>query len=287
MIADALGKRNIIALHQAHHDFIPAHTGPLSLKCAAHGVENYELDNQRISVKDSRYLIVNKGQPYSSSIASRNDILSVCVFFSDSFVSDVYRTLTQPGEVLLDDGNENIPQSEVNFYQKLYWKNDDLGRLIGSLGSFSSQYVPQSEMDDWCVNALELLFLHHKEETSNIYHIRAAKRSTREELYKRLCRSIDFIHQQYETDITLQQLSEVSFLSAYHLHRLFKDVTGLTPHQYVTRIRMNVALHLLRQTKHSLSEISSLCGFENESSFIRSFKRAFGTTPVLFRKHIG
>ncbi|MBE9211915.1 helix-turn-helix transcriptional regulator [Plectonema cf. radiosum LEGE 06105] len=72
-------------------------------------------------------------------------------------------------------------------------------------------------------------------------------------------------------------------LSQYHFCRLFKQSTGITPHQYLTRCRINKAKHLLSKTELTITDIAFEVGLTNHSSFSRLFRKYVGVTPSSFR----
>jgi len=69
-----------------------------------------------------------------------------------------------------------------------------------------------------------------------------------------------------------------------HVCRTCKAVTGLTPSEYVNRIRIEHAAHLLRSTEAPIEAIIDGCGFENTSYFYRLFRGQIGTTPRAYRQ---
>jgi AraC family transcriptional regulator len=72
-------------------------------------------------------------------------------------------------------------------------------------------------------------------------------------------------------------------LSPFHFSRVFKQATGMTPHQFVTRARMLHAQRLIRETSRSLIEIALEVGYTNPSHFAQVFRRVVGVTPTEFR----
>ncbi len=94
----------------------------------------------------------------------------------------------------------------------------------------------------------------------------------------------DYIHEHLEQDLTLSTLAGVAHISPYHLLRLFKQATGYTPHQYLLSSRLKRAQELLQHTNCSISEISLLTGFADQSHLTRHFKRVFGITPATFAR---
>jgi AraC-like DNA-binding protein len=83
--------------------------------------------------------------------------------------------------------------------------------------------------------------------------------------------------------VTLAQLADAAHLSPFHFHRLFKGAYELTPLQYFTRLRMKEVCKLLTKTKMPISLVGSTCGFDDQSSFIRLFKKEFKQTPLAYR----
>lgn len=83
---------------------------------------------------------------------------------------------------------------------------------------------------------------------------------------------------------TLTDLAQQSGLSPYHFLRTFEQVTGLTPHQYVRRLRLAEAAVRLSSANEKALDIAIDCGFNDASNFSRAFRSEIGTTPRDFRK---
>ncbi|WHT49477.1 helix-turn-helix transcriptional regulator [Sporosarcina thermotolerans] len=73
-------------------------------------------------------------------------------------------------------------------------------------------------------------------------------------------------------------------MSKYHLQRLFKKNTGLTPQEYLTKVRMLHSKHLIENTNDSITHIAHLSGYTSSAYFSEIFYRYFGCTPTDFRK---
>ena len=82
----------------------------------------------------------------------------------------------------------------------------------------------------------------------------------------------------------ISELHELTFYSYRHLNRLFKEYMGETLHDYVTTLKMNYGATLLRTTDIGILEISSACGYDSLSHFIKMFKRHFKMTPKEYRR---
>jgi AraC family transcriptional regulator len=93
----------------------------------------------------------------------------------------------------------------------------------------------------------------------------------------------DYVHERLADDISLESLAELAELSPFHFSRVFKETTGMSPLQFVTRERITRAQQLIRETKRSLIEIGLDVGYKNPSHFAQVFRRVAGVTPTEFR----
>jgi AraC-like DNA-binding protein len=83
--------------------------------------------------------------------------------------------------------------------------------------------------------------------------------------------------------ISIETLAELAELSPFHFSRVFKQATGITPLQFVTRERMLQAQQLIRETSRSLIEIALEVGYTSPSHFAKVFRRTVGMAPTRFR----
>jgi AraC family transcriptional regulator len=94
----------------------------------------------------------------------------------------------------------------------------------------------------------------------------------------------NYINEHLEQELSLEELAAIAQLSPYHFCRSFKRSTGLTPHQYVIRQRVERAKLLLKDGKMGISQVAVACGFTHQSHLNRHFKQLTGVTPKIFSK---
>jgi AraC family transcriptional regulator len=100
----------------------------------------------------------------------------------------------------------------------------------------------------------------------------------------RLRSVVEFVEDNLDVNLTLGQMAAVARFSPYHFARLFKQATGLPPHQYVITRRVERARARLQQDRESsLAEVAADAGFSDQSQFSHHFKRVIGVTPGQFR----
>ncbi|MBS1661664.1 MAG: helix-turn-helix transcriptional regulator [Bacteroidetes bacterium] len=108
------------------------------------------------------------------------------------------------------------------------------------------------------------------------------------EQYKKvdLCRRIVqaklFIDRHYAENIDLEQIACNAYFSKFHFSRLFKKTYGKTPHHYLTQVRIDNAVDLLKQGM-SVADVSFRVGFDSSTSFAALFKKHFGLSPSDYR----
>jgi AraC family transcriptional regulator len=274
-----LWKRNVIAIHRATADWVNEHVAPLSIKLVNQGRESYYLGNRKLTVGPEQFLIINEGQSYGSEIRTSEPTISCCVFFGEKFVSDGCASVSLTSEQLLDQGVQAIQQTLV-FHQQVYPRSGHVDMLMRDLPDESDKLA----FDSWCAQLLSILIHVSRLERKREGSLTATRHATRREIYLRLARAVDVIHQNYSATITLAMLAEASSLSQFHFLRCFKEAFGIPPHQYLTSVRMEQATLMLSRSRHTLSEVAWACGFRDESSFIRTFKRNVGVTPIAYSK---
>ncbi|MDA8221385.1 AraC family transcriptional regulator [Desulfosporosinus sp.] len=100
---------------------------------------------------------------------------------------------------------------------------------------------------------------------------------------KPIARAIDYIHANYQTAFSLNDLAQVTNLSPYHFSRVFKAEVGKTPMDYMLEVKINHAKELfLKCRDKSVTEICFESGFNNLSHFSRTFLKKVGITPTNF-----
>jgi AraC family transcriptional regulator len=102
-----------------------------------------------------------------------------------------------------------------------------------------------------------------------------------------LRRLFDYVEDHLAEQIRLRDLAAIAGMSTFQLVRRFKEVTGLPPHQYVTRRKIERAKQLLSQPDSSVLDVALACGFASPSHFAQAFRLVTGVTPRRYRDALG
>ncbi|MBC8079065.1 MAG: response regulator [Gorillibacterium sp.] len=93
----------------------------------------------------------------------------------------------------------------------------------------------------------------------------------------------DYVKEHYGEDITLSSISEYVYLNPSYFSRVFKEETGDTFMQFLTRMRMQCAKEFLKESQYKVYEVSEMVGYNDYKSFSKAFKKMEGITPNEYR----
>lgn len=101
---------------------------------------------------------------------------------------------------------------------------------------------------------------------------------------RRLRRAIEFMHDNCGRELSLAEIAAAAYLSEFHFARLFKKITGTTPHGFLARLRIERARRLLAESDLPITEVGAQVGYGSQSHFTKVFREATGMTPNAFRR---
>ncbi len=103
---------------------------------------------------------------------------------------------------------------------------------------------------------------------------------------RRVRRAVELMHAQLHEDVPLEEMAAAAYLSPFHFARLFKKVTGTSPHAYLAALRLARAQTLLATTDLSITEVGARVGYTSSSHFAKAFRQSTELSPRAFRAAI-
>jgi AraC family transcriptional regulator len=257
------GRENCILWGRVRHADFGPWTHTLSIRAAWGGVEHCHVDGRTIGVDDDNFLILNHGRIYATSIDSAQPVESLAICFSPRLVeqmhfqgqSSQFLEHLRPHDAAVTPVLLSIRQALAQGCEDEAWYDEQLITLLARMRAHQEQLLDR-------VDRLAL--------------IRAA---TRREVYRRVARATDLLHSNYANGVDLTALAQTANMSKYHFLRLFKLVHGLTPHTYLQRKRIGVAVRLLESTSLTVREVAVNVGFADDSTLVRQMRRWTRHTP--------
>lgn len=110
------------------------------------------------------------------------------------------------------------------------------------------------------------------------------KGSNKEYYTERLNVIVEFINNNLDSKLTLEQLSKLSHFSPFHFHKITKALLKEPIGSYISRIRLERAAHMLQYSNDSIEQIAFNIGYETPSSLSKQFKNHFEVSPTNYRK---
>ncbi len=102
--------------------------------------------------------------------------------------------------------------------------------------------------------------------------------------YNKMQKALDYIEEHIKEDISLEQLSDLTFYSTHHFHRIFQSIIGIPVADYIRKRKLSVAAQEIIETDKNIVDIALDYGFNSHETFSRAFKRIFDITPNAYRK---
>lgn len=272
--------RSPFILHETRSHFDWKGSGSLSLKTFRNGKSLYQAGQGHFAVNNESYLLLNEGQQYSLHIDSSVPVESFCIFFPPGYVEEICRNVVSSNIRLLDEPYAYSSTSGMEWVERTYPMDNRLGSALDHLRILYGQ----GTLDSWALaEQIHLLTLHmldlHRDVQQEINDLDMIRRSTREELYRRVYIGHEYISAYYDQPLTLEETAEAAHLSVNHFLRSYKKLFGTSPHRYLTECRLQAAKQLLLDTDKSVTDICYAVGFESLGSFSSLFSKRFHITP--------
>ena len=243
-------------------------TSGYSLLATLSGQVDYTIDGEQRTLKKSEFIVL---EPNTSVAAKGRNVELLFLTISASLVIQHATSMRL------------IPPKSIVSFTAEHVLGDQ--RLDALLNEFVSELAAEKPGKEIVMRALVEQTLVHVLRNYSTPRLSEELELSRAGLIdRRIRRSIELMHTQLDQDLTLKSLAAASYLSPFHFARLFKKLTGTSPHNYLAGIRAARAQLLLAETDLSITQIGARVGYLSGSHFTKAFRLATGATPREFRK---
>jgi len=241
-----------------------------SLLAVLNGELDYTLDGKHVALNASQSLVL---EPNTSVTAKGQQVEFLFLTFSASLVMQDATAMRL------------IPPKSIVTFTREHIKGDQ--KLDRVLADFVSELAGEKPGKQIVMRALvEQLLVHLLRNYATPRLSEELELSRVGLVDRRIRRSVELMHTQLDQELTLKALAAASYLSPFHFARLFKKLTGASPHNYLAAVRAAKAQLLLADTDLSVTEIGARVGYLSGSHFTKAFRLATGATPREFRKNV-
>ena len=238
------------------HEYAPHSHDALVIAVTETGGSEFKSRGRTDEAKSSVLLAFNPDEPHSGRMGRSERWRYRSLYFS----SPALAALTE------DLGLEQTPY----FMENVFTDADLIGAFL-QLHHALDQSRDRLEQRELLVSSLGELFRRHGSGKTDLA-IRTTDRTKLRTLR-------DLMHDRHDEELTLADLGREVGLTPFQLIAMFKRTTGLTPHAFLTQIRLNVAVKAL-ESGIPIAEVALSAGFYDQSALTRHFKRCFGVTPL-------
>lgn len=235
------------------------------------GSRRYFINHTLYDVVPNEVVLINKGDIHQTIAVSDERIYyRYLLTFSEQFIERLGPEFSK--DVLLrifDCKKAHIHEAMQNTFKTL------LRRLESRINAKDvySQYMAK-------INFLEILVSINKIVDNNISPL-MDNLTAYEDRIQDVCRHIC---NYYNQPISLNQMAKIAYMSPTYFSKKFKRVTGIGFNEYLNNVRIKMAASMLIETKSSITEIASFCGYQDSNYFGDVFKKIMGVSPNKYRK---
>ncbi len=248
----------------------------MSVCCSGEGI--YQTQDARYEIKKGDVFFFGSNDAHCiTDIFGTEDMLLTTIQFEPRF-------LWAYGEHEFDFKYMNIFSKESRPFSHRLEAGSEMAEIIGkSLIAMKQEYLNGENGFEYMIKSellrlLILLIRRNSDKTEK------EDFSLRRKNIVNLDLAMDYIDKNFASEITLDELSDVSGLSKTYFCSVFKKLNGLSPWDYITIRRIEKATELLKSTDDTVLDIAVSCGYNNTANFNRAFKKVTGRVPKEYRK---
>ena len=229
----------------------------------------FQIGDELVSVKESDLIIINPNCSHTEKSTNLSNPLEYIVF-------GINNLAIASSSNNLEDGNDILNSYKIiNFKTK---KNELLYYLNTLMRELEEKNV---NYELACKSILTLFLIYVMRNTSSDIFITENLEKVNVE-----CMKIkNYIDSHYSENITLDFLSNLTYVNKFHLVHLFTKEMNISPINYLINKRIDESKNLLSTTNYSIRDISSIVGFSNSSYFSQMFKKIAGVSPKEYRSN--
>jgi len=252
-----------------------------SIKYVISGDEIYRLKEQDYTLKGGDYLLCNKHCEGKVFIDSKTHVKGICIDIDSDILSEVVASFRAP-----DTNNPDLCMDKyfnsLDFMEQQYdAKCSQLGSQLKDLDAI----IQKNPHDDYQFDPefyyklSEGIISDYIPVIRQLQSIRSIKSETKKDLLRKLSKGKAFIDLNYLLEIDISMVAMESNMSQYHFFRLFRDVYGVSPYQYIKQKRMQAAYEIMKKNRLPLAQLAMEVGYSDIYSFSKAYKQYFGCPP--------
>lgn len=247
------------------------------------GDEIYRLKEQDYTLKGGEYLLCNKHCEGKVFIDSKTDVKGICIDIDTELLSEIVASFRAPDTNISDLTLGRYFNSQDFLEQQFTAKTSYLGFQLKQLDTTiqKNPYENYQFDHEFYYKLSEGIIADYIPVVRQFQSIRSVKSETKKDLLRKLAKGKAFIELYYKMEIDIARVAEESNISQYHFFRLFREVYGVSPYQYIKQKRMEAAKAMLLKQRLPLAQLAMEVGYSDIYSFSKAYKQYFGCPPSI------
>ena len=254
------------------------------------GTFTLDINMETFDVSSECFYFINPGELHSISVEKNGGCVENAVVFHMDMLSSAYAldqiqtNLIQP----VQNGSIQFPrclrknEPVLESVRKSY---EEIRNVFGG-DSFRENYYDGEAVTDDITRQLfiksTLLRILAVLSANNLFEVTEKNHDHRIETIKT---TLTYIQENYKEKIYIRDLAGLIGMNEQYFCRFFKKVIGRSPMEYVNEYRIKKAIHYLKESDLTVTEICLECGYNNLGNFLREFRKYTSTTPLQYRRH--
>ena len=244
------------------HAFVPHTHEGFAIGVVESGAEAFDYRGAYHTAPAGHIVVINPGEPHTGHAATR--------------AGWVYRMLYPDASLLQQAASQMVGRPQhIPFFAQPVIRDDELARSLLSLHAVLEESPSALERESRFLRTFAQLIARHADARPALNPLPRDRHN--------ITMARDYFEAHYAEDVSLGTLAQLTGLSPFYFLRTFRSATGLTPHAYVTQVRVAQAKRLLL-TGLPLTQVALDTGFGDQSHFTRRFKQIVGVAPGQYRR---
>lgn len=272
-------KSGVFYINEQRFEECDWHQTRLSLNFNFDNSQSYKVGSRDHTIAPDKYLLINEGEWFKTRANFSSASRMLTIAYKVGLAEELYYSMSRSDEYLLDNPvNDN---KHLFLFDRTCAMRPSIHRAASALCDKNLNWE-EEQMQEYIEEILGDVLRYQTAEQKDIQRIKKIKLSTRQEIFKRLTWTREYIDENFTHDLTIDDLAKHACLSPFHFKRQFRQVFHQPPYQYIKRKRLERA-RLLLQSGHTVTEVCELVGWKDVSSFIRLFRKMNSITPGKFQ----
>lgn len=262
-------------LNKNIHGHVPLHWhDEIQFVLVLKGCISFNVNQSTYNIQEKNGIFINSSCLHSARSHNCQDSEYICFDISPGFLASsesiIYKKYVEP---FLKS------KSAIKLNTLIPWQN----KILYALNNLFEIYINKAFGFELNMYALILNIWHLIITNTPDYMIEVSTDTFAQD--QKIKEMISFIHQNYKEKITLEDVAKSANVSRSECCRFFKQMTKLTPFEYLISYRINQSIQLLKKSNLSITEISEEVGFGSVSYYIEKFRKHTNYTPKEFRNY--